>query len=128
MIRIEYFEICSQIHSYLLVIIILIAFNLQPKQFKVSTHLTKNKIYELRFYRRKVWNAPLYEKGSSQESNELIEDFSACQIPKFDDRIPVSVKVVHSKRFSGPPQFNVSFHLKMLKSIGKVQTKLIINF
>ena len=63
-------------------------------------------IFVLLLSNSKVWNTPLYEKESSEENNHAL----TFETPKFDDRTPLSVKVINSTRFRGPPQYNVSSH------------------
>ena len=55
----------------------------------------------------KVWNPATYEKAASLDAGPYIPD--PGDVPMIDDRIPVSVKVVHATRFRGPPQYNVSW-------------------
>lgn len=68
-------------------------------------------IFILLLLNSKVWNTPLYEKASSQENSKAL----TFDTPKFDDRTPLSVKVINSTRFRGPPQYNVSFHQNTYK-------------
>ena len=68
-------------------------------------HYTMNLLILQIFTFSKVWNHPLYELSPSEELPPLLDN----DVPRVDDRIPISVKVVPATKFRGPPQYNVSF-------------------